>query len=451
MHAISELADFISSFSTGKLAAETREAITLLILDLLGAAGAGFNSTLATSARTSALEAYGEGNVSIWFTGERSSVVGAAMANSAAASALDIDDGHRGAGGHPGAGIIPAALAVAQAVGAADLEIMMAIALGYEVGLRVASCRPVETVEMYASGRWVNFGVAAAVARLLGLGAEKTAHALAIAGCEGPVVYFSKISKFDGSSIKEGIPPAVVAGITAAYRARAGAKGPLDILDDDSRFTRKYLTGNIGSSWEVQKCYLKPYACCRYMHAAIDAILAMRKVDKPIRSLRIETFPLAMRLANERAPTTLEGGQYSFYFSCALAALHGRVALQPVEEERLRDQAVLELASRIELDTSPHFSSSFPITTPARAIIDQGDGSEEMTVLHAFGDVANPLSPEQITEKFKNVVRYTVATQWQDEIVTAIRSLHTAGFDPLFAVLTSPGSRQTAPTVCVSC
>ncbi|TIX94387.1 MAG: MmgE/PrpD family protein, partial [Mesorhizobium sp.] len=124
------------------------------------------------------------------------------------------------------------------------------------------------------------------------------------------------------SSIKEGIPPAVVAGITAAYRARAGAKGPLDILDDDSRFTRKYLTGNIGSSWEVQKCYLKPYACCRYMHAAIDAILAMRKVDKPIRSLRIETFPLAMRLANERAPTTLEGGQYSFYFSCALAALH---------------------------------------------------------------------------------------------------------------------------------
>ena len=38
----------------------------------------------------------------------------AAFANSAAASALDLDDGHRAAGGHPGAAVIPAVFAVAQ-------------------------------------------------------------------------------------------------------------------------------------------------------------------------------------------------------------------------------------------------------------------------------------------------------------------------------------------------
>ncbi|WP_348631661.1 MmgE/PrpD family protein, partial [Mesorhizobium sp. M6A.T.Cr.TU.014.01.1.1] len=186
---ITELANFVSSFPGSALPAVTRQTISLLILDLIGAAAAGLRSPLADAARNAAVEAYGEGSISIWLTDKQTSVVGAAMANSAAASALDIDDGHRGAGGHAGAGVIPAALAVAQAVDASYSETMVAIALGYEIALRVASSRPIETVDTYASGRWVGYGAAAAACRLLGLGATETAHALAIAGSEGPVVF----------------------------------------------------------------------------------------------------------------------------------------------------------------------------------------------------------------------------------------------------------------------
>ncbi|RVB70940.1 MULTISPECIES: MmgE/PrpD family protein, partial [unclassified Mesorhizobium] len=250
---------------------------------------------------------------------------------------------------------------------------------------------------------WVGYGAAAAACRLLGLGATETAHALAIAGSEGPVVFSTASAKFVGNTVKEGIPPAVVAGVTAAYRARAGATGPLDLLEDNNRFSRLLLTNNLGSSWEVQKCYLKPYACCRYIHAAIDAILAMRRDGQDIQRLRIETFPQAMRLANERAPSTLEGGQYSFYFSCALAALFGREALQPVQLEHLTDSRVLDLAARIELEPSSDFASAFPAGTPARVVIDQGSGPEEMIVRYPLGDVANPLSSEQVVEKFKNI------------------------------------------------
>ncbi|TIL80488.1 MAG: MmgE/PrpD family protein, partial [Mesorhizobium sp.] len=172
-------------------------------------------------------------------------------------------------------------------------------------------------------------------------------------------------------------------------------------------------------------CYLKPYACCRYIHAAIDAILAMRRDGQEIRTLHIETFPQAMRLANERAPSTLEGGQYSFYFSCAVAALYGREALQPMQMERLADARVLELAARIELEPSPVFASAFPVRTPARVVMDQGDGPEERIVLHPLGDVANPLSTDQITEKFKNIARKSLHPQWQDEILSAIAGLDT--------------------------
>lgn len=443
MHAITELAEFASHFRDEDLPAETRDAISRNVLDLIAATAAGLHSPLATAARQTATESYGDsGPSTIWLTGQTSSVVGAAMANSATASALDIDDGHRGSGGHPGAGVIPAALAVAQAVGASDAEIMTAIALGYEIGLRIAASRPVETVELYATGRWVNYGAAAAAARLLKLDPIQTAQALGIAGLEGPVIYLTPDAQFEGSSVKEGIPPAVVAGITAAYRARAGATGPLDLLDDTRRYVRNLLTGDLGSSWEVQKCYLKPYACCRYMHAAVDAILELREQGTPVNALRVETFPQALRLANDRTPATLEGGQYSFYFSCALAALYGREALQPVQRERLTDASVLELASRIELESAPDFDGAFPVGTPARVIMDQGRGQQEKVVLHPLGDVANPLSREQVTAKFRNIAKGVVDAPWQNEILLTVDDLQGAGFKPFFAALTPPNSRQ---------
>ncbi|TKV70850.1 MmgE/PrpD family protein, partial [Bradyrhizobium elkanii] len=90
MQAITELANFSSNYSANRLPAATRQTISLLILDLIGATAAGLRSPLADAARRSALEAYGEGHASIWLTDKRSSIVGAAMANSAAASALDI-------------------------------------------------------------------------------------------------------------------------------------------------------------------------------------------------------------------------------------------------------------------------------------------------------------------------------------------------------------------------
>ena len=435
MHVISRLAEFVSGHPQGKLPQQTREAISLLLLDMMGATAAGLMGPLAAAARRAAADIYGVGNAQVWLTETRLSVAGAAMANSAAASALDIDDGHRGAAGHAGAGVIPSALAVGQSIGASDEEILDAIALGYDVALRVASSRPTSTIETYASGRWVSYGAAAAAGRLLRLDPDQQAHALAIAGAEGPIVFPTGSSKFQGSTVKEGIPPAVVAGLTGAYRARAGATGPLDLLDNASRYEPNLLVGGLGETWELQKCYLKPYACCRYMHAAIDGILKLRQSGREIRRLRIETFPQALRLANERAPRSLEGGQYSFYFSCALAALRGREALQPVDPAALKDAEVLQLASLIELDVSSDFATAFPVRTPARVLMDQGAGLEELAIDYPLGDVANPMSWDQVANKFKNIGRESLSPERQEDIISAISRLEIAGFAPLLGAL----------------
>ena len=281
----------------------------------------------------------------------------------------------------------------------------------------------------------MSYGVAAAAGRLLGLDEGQVVHAMSIGGAEGPIVFPSGSSKYQGSTVKEGIPPAVVAGLTGAYRARAGATGPRDLLDRNDRFVRSAITGGLGKHWWLQDCYLKPYACCRYMHAAIDAIVALRKPARPVRKLRIETFPRSLGLANERAPRTLEGAQYSFYFCCALAALHGAAALQPLDPAWLHNPEVLKLSSCVELATHEDFAGVFPGATPARVVLDQGDGPESLVIPHPLGDVANPMSYAQVEEKFRRIAATNVDRAWQDQILAAVRDLKSKGFRPLFHAL----------------
>lgn len=438
MHVIEKLAQFVTDHPRGQLSDELRKTVALLVTDLMAATAAGLHSPLAKAARHAARGLYGAGPARVWMTDEQLSVAGAAMANAAAASALDIDDGHRGAAGHAGAGVIPAALAVGEAINASTDEICEAIVLGYDIALRIATARPTASIETYSSGRWVGYGAAVAAGHLLALDAQQMAHALAIAGAEGPISFPTGTSKYQGSTVKEGIPPAVTAGLTGAYRAQGGATGPLDLLDRTALYDAEILTGDLGKVWWITQCYLKPYACCRYMHAAVDAITAMRKPGQPIKSLRIETFPQGLRLSNSRQPTTLEAGQYSYYFSCALAALHGPTALQPVDPARLTDPEVLELAARIELATHEDFTESFPARTPCRVIIDQGNGPESLTVEYPLGDVANPMSHAQIVDKFRHIAAANIHAEWQDQILIALDGLQEAGFGPLFSALAAP-------------
>lgn len=447
MHMIEELATFVARHPAGNIPHQARERASLLLADLMAATTAGLHSPLATAARAAATDLYGSGQATVWFTDLRLSPAGAAMANAAAASALDIDDGHRGAAGHPGAGVISAALAVGQAHGSSDGQIVDAIIFGYDVALRVASSRPTSSIETYGSGRWVGYGAAAAAGRLLGLDSGRLAHALAIAGAESPIIFPTGSSAYQGSTVKEAIPPAVIAGLTGAYRARAGATGPLDLLDKPSHFDPQILTGGLGQSWWLEQCYLKPYACCRYMHAAIDAIAQLRRPDKTIRSLRIETFPQGLRLSNLRNPKTLEAGQYSYYFSCALAALHGPSALQPVDPASLTDPDVIDLAGRIELVAHADFAGSFPAGTPCRVVIDQGSGPETATVLHPLGDVANPMSRDQVTEKFRRICAGSINSVWLSDILPALDGILEHGFSPLFAALTPPRSHANKDNI----
>jgi 2-methylcitrate dehydratase PrpD len=60
----------------------------------------------------------------------------AAMVNAAASHFAEQDDVHNGSVFHPAAVVFPAALAIAQDIGASGREFLAAVVAGYEVGIR---------------------------------------------------------------------------------------------------------------------------------------------------------------------------------------------------------------------------------------------------------------------------------------------------------------------------
>jgi 2-methylcitrate dehydratase PrpD len=124
-----------------EVSAAAREAASRSILDIVSAAVASQTSPGTVAARNGALVAWGNGEIPIWFTSKHSTQLGATFANSAASSILDLDDGHRAAAGHPGASIVPAVLAAVHANPELAKRALDAIAIGYEVGVRIAASR----------------------------------------------------------------------------------------------------------------------------------------------------------------------------------------------------------------------------------------------------------------------------------------------------------------------
>lgn len=427
MHTTEQLARAVLDLQAEDLAPATRAAMGRCLLDLIGAAAAGSRAAAAAALRRMAAQTFPPGPAGVWFSGEGLPPAVAAMVNAGAASALDLDDGHRGAAGHPGAAIIPAVLAVAPLLKSSAPQVLAAVAVGYEVGCRVAAARDLDRLATLSTGRWAPYGVAAAVGRLQGVAPPVLAQALAIAGVQAPDLAASGYSKLMGNHVKEGIPWAVLTGISAVALAREGFTGPLDILDHPDWYDARRIMAANDFGRSVEAVYFKPYSSCRWSHAAIDALTAIladhHLAPAAIEKITVETFARALRLTNEPDPDTLEGAQYSIPFCLGVAAGQGPDALLPLAEASLHDPRAVALARRVDLKVDPGLDRLFPAQTPARVIVQTPAGRIEKTVLAPRGDPANPLSQSDLEGKFRRLCA-SRPSSWTQTVIDAV-----AGFD----------------------
>jgi 2-methylcitrate dehydratase PrpD len=435
-----ELGNFVQE-TTG-LSPAAHGAAVRAVFDLMTAAIGGFETPGGTAARNAARSTWGNGHAQLWFSSSRSMTAGAAFANAAIASMLDLDDGHRDAAGHPGAAVIPAVFAAADVLGADAEQVLTAIALGYEIGVRISAARDFDAVETFDSGLWCGQGVAVAIGWLRGLDAESLANAIAIAGTTAPAQSATPYTRIMGNNVKEGIPWATATGITAVELAARGFTGPIDLLDHESRFARAALIDGLGKVWRIEGVYFKPYSCCRWAHAAIDAALALQAqhgiAASSIKAINVATFSQVLLLNNEVTPHSLESAQYSVPFCVALAAVRGPEALLPMSEWSLRDSEVLALARRVRLSVDPQLDAMFSKSVPARIDIETEHASFVHTVLAPRGEPSNPMDWTDLKMKFDTVTRSRMSQEAAAQLVRAVEALERGDIKPLRAALATP-------------
>lgn len=408
LNAADLLAVRVSGLNASNVPARALHAARRCLVDVIGCAAAGYDEPAVRVARRWAERVFAKGPAAVWFDEAWMSPVAAAFVNASAASILDLDDGHRAAAGHPGAAIIPAALAAGQAQCASMQDILLAVIAGYEAGVGCASLRTLAAQANVATGRWSAIGVAAAVARLKGYDAERTRHALTVAEAHAPNLLAADHSGFQGGHVKEGIPWSVITGYAAADLAGDGFRG-YDPSFSNPGVYRELVADTEPRRFLIETTYFKRYACCRWTHSAVDAAMVIKArlpADARIESIRIETFVRAATLPNHAQPQDVIAAQFSLPFVVAAAMVHGADALLPLAPRTLIDEAVVDLARRIEIRVDAALDDMFPAKVPARVRIVTATGLAEELIVSPLGDWDHPISDQALVNKAVHLSGY---------------------------------------------
>lgn len=391
------------------------------ILDYLSCTYAGLSLKSSKIACEFGLENYARGKSRVIGTEEKLVPAGASFINSTVGHGVELDDTTNEGGGHVGVIVIPVALAMAESLGLSGKDVLVGMIVGYDMHIKVGRSANPET--LFARGFHPTsicgvFGAAVTAGRLMKLDVEKTANALGIAGSfvAGNLECYS-----DGSFTKR-LQPGIASssGITAAILARKGFTGPKSIFEGPRGFFRAYCENpkpdelSKVHGFEIESISFKPHACCRFNHAPIDAILEMRssnKIDyKDINSVVVELSGPAYYDVGHPGeikfkPKNVVDAQFSAPFSVAIACIEGRAFLEEFSEASVRRQDVHEFMQRINVKHCPDLDKFFPEAYPARVTITMNDGKNFIKeIKYAKGDPQNPLSWEELLEKFNAMV-----------------------------------------------
>ena len=414
--ASSQLAAFIVG---AEVPPAVRDTARRYLLDWLGSALAGGEMRPPSLIREVVNDLGGRPQATVLASGERTSAPLAALANAAASHVLEMDDLDPGSIYHPAATTIPAALAIAEHLNVDGNALLDAIAIGYEVGIRVGEALgPSHYEHWHTTGTAGTFGAVAAAARLHELSAEQTLHALGSAGTTtaGLWEFLSDgaMSKqlHPAKAAHDGILAALLAqqGFTAATHILEGPKGVLAAMSREPFPGR--LTEGLASapdaemaSWRIEGVAFKVHAACRHTHSAVDAALQLRAehdlAPKRIESVHVRIYEQALGLLDGVEPTTPYAAKFSLPFCIAAALQFGDLGPGRFSESTIREQTTLALADKVSFSTDPELDAEYPATWPSVVTITLNDGSEvSARVDHPAGDIEAGVENSDLTAKF---------------------------------------------------
>lgn len=409
------LADFIHATAFEKFPPHLVHQAKLCLLDLVGVAIAGSCQNVAVIAQ-GLIPVMGAGSdATLWGSDHKLPLLTAVLMNAVQGHAIDMDDGHRYANGHPGVVTIPAAVALAEKENRTGRDLIEAIVIGYEFFIRLGmAANPDLLLRGFHTTATVGcFASAAAAAKLLALDRPQTANALALAALQCAGLLEVLHSGESGKSFQVG--KTAQSGVLAALMAQQGADGPEGVFEAEKGFFRAFagkpcdrpaICRRLGEDFHLAGVYFKQHAACRHIHAALDAVadMAGRHALAPetIDAIDIETYSIAKSLTGHlSAEDSPLGAKFSTPIAIGLLLAFGKTDSAIYQKQYVSDPRVLAVARKVTVSATPERDSVFPAQRGARVTIRTGGRTCTHEVTYPKGEPENPLSDAEMAAKFR--------------------------------------------------
>lgn len=439
MEATAHIARFVVSSRYDSMPAGAIAGAKTAILDCLGTALAGSLEESGRICAEIARQEEAREDAAVYGQGFRTSALQAAFANGTAAHAADFDHSFV-IMGQPTAPIIPASVALAEAIGASGRQVLEAYVTGFEVTARLAfALQDATSGGWHANNSVGGFGATAACARLLGLDEGEVEMALGIAASQasGLNANFGTMTK----PLHVGL--AARNGVLAAKLASSGFTANATALEAGNGFFGAFYKGstpNLEALEDLGRTYaietngvrLKPYPCGGLTHTAIYATLKLREqlglTAEMIESVDVDVPPSTARTIAFQTPETALQGKFCTPYLIARAIVDGAVTLDTFTEAAVRDESVLALASRITQRPDESQRVGNDGSRPATITVHLRNGqTHSLHEEHPKGSPQVPMSAAELEAKFRDCARDVISDASVERVLGYVARLESLG------------------------
>jgi 2-methylcitrate dehydratase PrpD len=424
---MAELSDYIAATANRPLPADVAEKGRAHLLDTIAAIVSG--STLAPGLQgIGYVRAQGGTPEATVVTTDIVTTVGnAAFANGMLAHADETDDSHKMSRSHIGCSAVPAALAMAEKMGASGDALLKAVVLGYDIGSRVLFA--LSPLRFHQAGHCTHafagvFGSAAAAAALANLTPEQVGWALSYAAQQaaGVTSWRRAVEHVEKAFVFAGMPARN--GVAAAEMVASGFSGVNDVLTGAQNFFITFgqepepdrLVDGLGHRYEIMNTTIKKWSVGSPVQSVLDAVQILmtehRFTHQDITGIPIRMAPIEIDTVDNRAMPDIS----LQHLVSVLLVDRDLTFASSHDDERMHDPTVMALKQKITLIPDPTVERQRALVTITLA--DQRTISHRATAVRGTPD--NPMSKGEITAKATDLIASVFGDQRARDLIEAL-------------------------------
>lgn len=437
MTEVQKLAQFVTTRKYSDLSETAARELKIRLLDSLGCALGALEGEPIKRIKKQLVE-FGGNPLTGLIGGGKTAPDRAAFYNSALIRYLDFNDSYlaKKETCHPSDNM-GSVLAASDYADKSGKDFLTALAVAYQVQCRLSDVAPVRDKGFDHTVQGA-YGAAAGAAYALGLNADQTANAIAIAATAYNALRVTRtgnLSNWKGLAF----PSTGWTSTHSAFLSRNGITGPEEVFEGNKGF-KESIAGDFQIDWKkenlekVTETIIKRFNAEIHSQATLEGIKELKAQNhinpSEIESIVLNTFDVAYNIigggeeGGKKNISKKEEADHSLPYMISVMLLDGNVLPEQYRADRINRQDVQALLQKVAVQEKKAYSDRFPKEMPCDLTIKMKNGAVFSIAKKDYqGFVTRPASWEVVIEKFNHLASACVKREQIGQIINMVQNL----------------------------